>query len=1521
MKYLGLMEATERARSLSPTKSSSNAGTPTSVRSPLVLPGQDDLNKSPAHLQESTTTRDLRMETPSNNPPSPRRFDSSGTPRVLRDSSQQSSDTVASSSMKTNYATSLSRAGTLSWQQRPSSRGSPGTRPRPLSMFAPRDSDMLDLSERVDSSVSAEKSVPRDQIARSLGAKDPSWFRQTREQGDLSATDQEQQEEDRSKTTASTSKVLLQGLSLEPRGQLPKEISPPDEGPRLVSPSPDGSVWNKSGLDPRHSTSVSLSSTAGVRSPLPTLKSQRFEPPPSDPVSSPGSERQPNRRTLAMSPSQGRISPERMERSSSPTKGLGGFVQSAMLKRSDSVSKRWSAQAGSSLSRENSIASNRSGYESSRPAGGIVNPSRDSRPGSLARDELSVFSSQKETSRDDTTSTQAGMESGRVDNLLSTAGSKTDLDEHEFFKPEQPPSKPFVSVANKHEGTDKQISDNNPPVSPSKRWSPTKASWLENAIMKPDSPKPKAPAPTQPSWMINRTKAKQDEGMDQVKDRDSNEMVPVGMLRSPPSDPSVKPRSLPTLPKTTSVVNLPEKRSKNSEIVEGNQSTVQLKKCDEPGNQSGSNQFTLSTPKRDLSPSRKETKLNHRESPMSSPVSTDYAKAEIRSRLPSTAELVPQTASQKDFRSNLKPRRASVGKDSKEEVEFKSVFGKLKRTQTQNYIAPDELKDNILRGKASLAITGGPKKTEHKDVFKESLLKQREAIKAGISPKVPPKPSSGIFSNDHKSLVPEAIVKKEDLTRSRSGLDGGESKIFPGRDNPVQKMESSIEKRQDKEEPKTHLEKQISPRQITGVANETLAESFTSSLAGLLSKGPLPLTGGVKPGVPAALHLPDEGVSSSPAAGKIQTDSPLLIHMTKSRAKGPKRRLPVVEKPSETADEGTSSSSIPVQAKLPNTPARELSKGARSSAIRDQSDPRPLATISNNNNRKPSQPLTPRKPSTNITPLITINPTSPTRESVMQGASRVSAIASPLTKLKPTISASDESALKEPKSSDQAPLVLARKPLPSSESSPKSFTYAPVQKVDHLAPGATLKTPSSSKVIATTWDKPKVSDSASPARKSSPVKIFSRRAEKSPEPEVKIVDKGPVGPIGLGIQTTSEDSQRTSPLDRNLPSPPMKSPRLSQSPKSPPLPGKKPASIGHRISSGSPLSHIISRSDNLSNLPAVPVARVLSSYVGEIPSSCSEINIDTQAVLASSSLTDCSDKIKTLRKQIWEITGHGKSIAVPTHQEHILFEDSLYLCTHVFGTINGTMTTEVYLWCGSGVAESAADDAQIFARKVAKEHNGKLLILQQGKETSKFFQALGGIVITRRGSSSHGQSPSKSGATYMLCGRRHMGQVAFDEVEYSTKSLCNAFPFLISTRFGKLYLWKGRGSGADELGCARLIGMDLGLAGEIEEIDDGQEPDVFWESLPGGRTGPGTNLQHWHLRPACERYITRLFGIEVEPSRPKSSSSFTWRRRESAPQEENPHLVARVQEIMPFVQIDMARDGVYVLDAFFEVFV
>ena len=71
-------------------------------------------------------------------------------------------------------------------------------------------------------------------------------------------------------------------------------------------------------------------------------------------------------------------------------------------------------------------------------------------------------------------------------------------------------------------------------------------------------------------------------------------------------------------------------------------------------------------------------------------------------------------------------------------------------------------------------------------------------------------------------------------------------------------------------------------------------------------------------------------------------------------------------------------------------------------------------------------------------------------------------------------------------------------------------------------------------------------------------------------------------------------------------------------------------------------------------------------------------------------------------------------------------------------------------------------------------------------------------------------------------------------------------------------MWKGRGSGIEELGCARLIGMDFGVMGDIEEVEEGQEPASFLQVFGNGTKIP-QSANHWKMKPNYDKYCARLF--------------------------------------------------------------
>lgn len=1186
-----------------------------------------------------------------------------------------------------------------------------------------------------------------------------------------------------------------------------------------------------------------------------------------------------------------------------------------MLKRSDSVNKRWSAQAGPGLTRGNSMASNRSSYEGTRhPMGGFT-PLKEIRPNGMSREKSTETASRPGSSHSNATLTQEQTEDERTGNSALLASVKSNSFQDEVSKPASIATKP--PTPSKQDEFEAVMS---PPASPSKKWSPTKASWLENAINKPDSPKVRLPAPQQPTWMTEINRAKQHRGStDLSKGGNFKEVATGGLIRSPPPGAGYKPPGIGGLPSGFSAGVAVKPRSGSPERIS---QRYELPKAtndnNDPRESSSPHTPTLMEPEAKADPF---CKPSANEKAADSPSAKKYrSHLDSRTQSPTTPKSKPETPPKIDFKSSLKSRQASGDANSKDEPEFKNVFGNLKRTQTQNYRAPDELKDNILRGKAGLALTGGPKRAERKDEFKESILKKKEGM-------VTPSASTRITSASSKSQersVPEAIAKRQGLTRSESLLSNDRTE-GSGESTKAEAL-AMLQHVRDKPKP---VPPEKPPRAAANAGEDsvpkgTLGEGFTSSLTSMLRRGPSPMAKSGKPSVIQSSGVTQDLHSiARPNDEEAAQVGPQLNHATKARARGPRRRLPTASK-RYTANDTPRSQSEP-QSKSPvaeNRPlgSTQVTKSQTFCPTVFKPESRPLSNIThnNNNNRKTSQPSSPRKPSTSIAQSLDVR----TSSLISQGHWKESQNNPlPVVKGKSTPNPKDAKTPMSFNSIPEPPDTPLKRLAPQEPLSVPSGLVRGQEKRESNPHDIDSHTPSV-KGVAAIWGRSPMP----PSQPRSPVKLPTQNDEEAAQQEAGLRSKGTaIDPVGLGIETTVDGPKPS--LDRSQPW------QATPPPKSPPLPGKKPASITKRIVSTtlpSPATVAIpspaaTRSTEPSQTHPLGASDLFADVFDQYPSSETNINIDTQAILNSRS-NDSSLKIKTLRKQIFEITNNGKSVPVSSHQEHILFEGCLYLCTHVFGTLAGTRTTEVYLWCGDGVPSSSIEDAQLFAKKVAKDNNGKLIILKQGKETSKFFQALGGIVITRRGSGSPPISSSGTAAAYILCGRQHVGQIAFDEVDFSPQSLCKGFPYIVSAGSGKLYLWKGSGSCADELGCARLIGMDSGLTGEIDEIDEGQEPVAFWQSFPGGKrdvsTAEGASVGHWHLKPSCEKYTSRLYRIDVEAPRPKSSSGIMqWGRRGSAPADTNAAVTAQIGEIIPFAQLDLMDDGVFVLDTFFEIFV
>lgn len=312
----------------------------------------------------------------------------------------------------------------LSWQR------------RPKSMYGTIKSPDL-TSFRDDESPAASRSS----IAASLEGKDPAYFRQTT---------------DKVATSGALRKAEDEGLKAVGRTALPGMSRSSDSTPEPSSEptNPARHEFEKRGhRESLDTVSSALSYDQSLES-LSTKPSSNDLPTVADRFG--GSSADAFSRPIAMSPSQERMNDTGL-RTPSPTKGLGGFVQSAMLKREGSVNKRWSnsQQGDGSLSRTNSFTSLERPLLGQRTGD---SPAMESFP----REQISVREIDRGTR-------------SRADSVASVEPSTRPVTRHARAK-------------------SMRSLDTTPPLSPGqqwtsktmdqKRWSPQKSSWLESALKK-----------------------------------------------------------------------------------------------------------------------------------------------------------------------------------------------------------------------------------------------------------------------------------------------------------------------------------------------------------------------------------------------------------------------------------------------------------------------------------------------------------------------------------------------------------------------------------------------------------------------------------------------------------------------------------------------------------------------------------------------------------------------------------------------------------------------------------------------------------------------------------------------------------------------------------------------------------------------------------------------------------------------------------------------------------------------------
>ena len=955
------------------------------------------------------------------------------------------------------------------------------------------------------------------------------------------------------------------------------------------------------------------------------------------------------------------------------------------MKRSDSVSKRWSVQAAPGLKRGDSIASNRSTLGAagadSLNSGSPPRPTRPIRPLSSSTPTGSRPNSSHEVSKLALPPQNPSLEAPESDKLPNTTS------ENSSSKDAEEVNNDSQAVSTDH------VLDHALPVIPTKtldsrRWSPTKSSWLESALARPESPRPLPAKPEEPAWRSSMHKAKASIGSPPTA---SFAVSTTSLLRSPPMGGPLKPPSISGIPEALSsgaLEKLPEKSipaapAKDPSLKAAEVGLVQetlVDKSIDPSRDSKTGSIDASQVKQIGESGQKVT----------SPTS-------ISKRDPPPIKAKPATPPTTNFRATLKPRQTASSEDSNAEPEFKAVFGKLKRTQTKNYVAPDELKNNIAKGKAGLNLTGGPQKTKRVDEFKESILQKKEAMKEGTglvakpsirerpAPTVPEalakkeamKTAAGLPAklppNDRAATkLPEALVRRQLLGKSATA---SESKIIPvtseaqqnattdaGRPvGPGRIVAKATALDEVEKPPRTIGVDNVAQTQQTTtpqpeLANSKLASRLNPALAGFLSRGASPKTS--NNASPAAstedLSLMPRGLNRVATNESEEAGGTALTHMTKARARGPKRRAPMAESSNQVSSATAASKAEFSNSKtlknamiggrpLPNpeeASSGEATPGGEAIHIPAKSNPKPVS-------------LSMPKPLTSVPVVRNVpehhEPEPPKESRVMKETPKDK----PIMMAKSPDLGKVSSPTPKPGAVEDKPAVMDQSPELRKVSPPtpkQTVAEPPASPVkDRMRAFAIAQDRSqvpADKPVSYTggWNKPLTASQVHSPLTPSTTKL---NTPKSPSPSSVIQQKPSIThtskPVsGLSLNLRASSKKEMAPTSTELTPPP-----------------EKPQPISLKLDSstdGAGEREFVGAEKQRGDLTA---KSLFTDLFDQTPKARDKAEFDTQAIMLPNK--NLAHKIKTLAMTIWEITGNGKKEPMPAQQEHILFENSMYL--------------------------------------------------------------------------------------------------------------------------------------------------------------------------------------------------------------------------------------------------------------------
>ncbi|PVG02391.1 hypothetical protein CPB86DRAFT_725416 [Serendipita vermifera] len=245
----------------------------------------------------------------------------------------------------------------------------------------------------------------------------------------------------------------------------------------------------------------------------------------------------------------------------------------------------------------------------------------------------------------------------------------------------------------------------------------------------------------------------------------------------------------------------------------------------------------------------------------------------------------------------------------------------------------------------------------------------------------------------------------------------------------------------------------------------------------------------------------------------------------------------------------------------------------------------------------------------------------------------------------------------------------------------------------------------------------------------------------------------------------------------------------------------------------------------------------------------------------------------------------GSSAIAIKDNMHIFYDaEAIAIVYRGKNKTTGLVSTTVWGWIGSNCEHTEKEETKL--GEIATRFNTTLVKIKQGKEPFECVQLLGGTIVVRHGSRAHWSLEN----TALYCVRSHGSNlVVIEEVELASRNVCSAFSYCLAI-LDTLFVWHGKGSLPLEREAAesysKLLARD---AVETATLEEGAEDDMFWVMFDEGSYA---NADYWRFRPQTQ-LTPRLWEISK----------------------------GEIQSLLPFCALDFVEDKVLMYDGVFELFV